>query len=236
MALGGIGQGFGEQQPVIEQVVQEDIVSKWAKSDRTVRKQYEQFVGLVREAVALGALSEEDGVRILQGAAFAAEKHQSQERRNGKKTPYLTHLIGVADHVMRVGKVFDADIVIGALLHDTLNEGVASKEEIAKTFGKKVAGYVLEMTEDSSLSSLERKKMQIIHAPKQSFGATIIKLSDKWQNLNTLMKDPSDGWTKESMDLYFQWAQAVIENLPEVNDSLKESAGQTIAAYWESQK
>jgi (p)ppGpp synthase/HD superfamily hydrolase len=221
--------------PIIESFENKDVVDRYAKSDRDVRAELNKFLSSLKVGMESGALSPEEGEKILKGVEFAMQKHQFQERKNSKKTPYVIHPIGVADHIMRVGKVYDADVIIAALMHDTINEGLATKEELTKNFGKAVASYVEEVTDDQAIPVKERKKKQIIQALHQSKGASLIKLSDKWHNLNTLMKDPPSGWNREKMDLYFQWAQAVAENLPEVNAPLKESLHETIAHYWEAQ-
>lgn len=236
LAFGGIGieQVASSTMPV-EAAETVDIVDKWAHSDQDVREQYNKFLEILQEGVDNKLISQKDALRIIQGAGFAAEKHKSQLRKNAKQTPYFIHPLGVADHLMRVGNIYDPDVIIAALIHDTVNEELATNEELAKAFGKKVAEYVKELTDDKALSAKERKKMQIIQALHQSKGAAAIKLSDKWHNLNTLMKDPPTGWTQDRMDQYFQWAQVVIDNLPEVSSSLKEAADKTIVQYWEAQ-
>ena len=93
----------------------------------------------------------------------------------------------------------------------------------------------LEPSDELFDQAKEMEKQQIIEAPNQSKGATIIRLADKLHNINTLIKDPSQGWSQDRLDGYFQWIHAVIDQLPNVNDPLKEAVHKTIAGYWEGQ-
>lgn len=210
----------------------EDLVKK----DSDVMKQFQEFLSLLQKGIQEKLITEEDSIKILNAVSFAAEKHKLQVRKNAQKTPYIIHPLGVACYVMEIGGVYEPEVIIGALLHDTLDDSLTSPTEIATSFGKKTAEYVMEMTGNKELSLKERKKQQIIQALHQSKGAAVIKLADKLHNLNTLMKDPPIGWKRDQIDQYFQWAQAVIENLPEINSPLKEAVHKTIAAYWQSQE
>ncbi len=214
----------------------EESLKKWANEDSDVMAQFAEFSQFLEQGLSKKLLAEADAIKVLDAVSFAAEKHRLQLRKNPQKTPYIIHPLGVATQIIKIGQVYDRDILIAALLHDTLEDTTTTAEEITSSFGKKVAGYVVEMTDDKRLSSKERKKQQIIHALHQSKEVAIIKFSDKLHNLNTLMKDPPEGWTEERMDQYFQWAQAVVENLPAANESLKSAVHNSIAKYWEMQQ
>lgn len=210
-------------------------LKKWAKANKDIMQQFDLFVKSLQKGVDEGALTSTEAKKILTAVSFAAEKHKLQLRTNTEKTPYIIHPLGVTEQLMRIGHVYDVDVLVAALLHDVLDDTGTTVQEISGYFGDKVAAYVQEVTGDMKLSSKERKKMQIIHAFNQSKGATFIKLSDKLHNLNTLMQDPPAGWSQERMDQYFQWAQAVVDNLPDVNKPLKEEVHKTIARYWNAQ-
>jgi hypothetical protein len=91
------------------------------------------------------------------------------------------------------------------------------------------------MTVKKGLTLKEQKKSQIIQAFHQTPSVAIIKLSDKLSNLITLAKTPPSSWTRDRIDQYFQWAQSVIENLPEANPLLKQAVRDVISNYWEKQ-
>ncbi|MES2200572.1 MAG: HD domain-containing protein [Chlamydiota bacterium] len=224
-----------EKSAHVQVVEAESWLDKFAKSDKDVLEQFRSFKQSLQKGVEKGLLSEADVGKILQAVSFAAEKHKSQFRKNANKTPYVIHPIGVANHIVSIGNVYEVDVVIAALLHDVMDGTDATYEEIATYFGLKVVEYIQEVTGELTLSDKEQKKQQIIEAPHQSREVAIIKLADKLHNISTLIKDPSQGWSQDSLDGYFQWVHAVVDHLPDVNDPLKEAVHKTIAGYWESQ-
>jgi guanosine-3',5'-bis(diphosphate) 3'-pyrophosphohydrolase len=58
-------------------------------------------------------------MRLVRATHFAAVKHQRQVRKDAAKTPYINHPIAVA-HILTEAGVQDEDVLIGALLHDTV--------------------------------------------------------------------------------------------------------------------
>jgi len=64
--------------------------------------------------------AENDLSSILQAVKFSAEKHKKQRRKGADDTPYINHPIEVADALWRIGEVHDVDIIIAAILHDTI--------------------------------------------------------------------------------------------------------------------
>lgn len=180
------------------------------------------------------AMTAEDMARILKAINFAAKKHELQTRKNANLTPYIIHPVGVADHLLYVGKVTDPDILIAALLHDTVEDTNTTFKEIKAIFGDRVEGYVREVTDDKALPYQERKDLQVVHAKDKSSGAAQIKLGDKFYNLRDLLNSPPPSWTKERIDAYFNWAEKVVNGLPLVNEHLKQSIDDIIKQYREN--
>lgn len=213
----------------------EKIVSRFSHQDRAVLKGAHLFLTHLYDSYVAGeGMIESDIHHILEAVEFAANKHQFQTRANLAQTPYIIHPIGVADQLLMIGKIHDPDILMGALLHDTVEDTDTSFEEIRIAFGERVEGFVREVTDDRSLTRAERKRLQIVHAPHKSAGAAQIKLSDKLYNLNDLLYSPPVDWTKKRTAEYFNWAQQVVNALPWVNAPLKQAVDQTIATYRES--
>ena len=198
--------------------------------------QYEKFVDTLNRAVKENrGLTEKDAEKILDALVYSAKCHQQQIRKNLQKTPYVSHPISVAEIVLTLGQVRDKDIIIAALLHDTIENTQATYQEISKRFGSKVEGYVREVTLDKDLSSVKKKKLQIIQAPNKSKGAATVLLADHAFNLNNLIQDAPADWTRERIDLYFQWVQSVVDRLPDANSGLKANVNQIIDQYWQKQ-
>ena len=75
---------------------------------------------------------------IDKAVRYADEKHKSQKRKDG--SPYIIHPLAVAEIVVEMG--LDMDAILGALLHDCIEDTDASHEEIEKLFGSTVAELV----------------------------------------------------------------------------------------------
>ena len=68
---------------------------------------------------------------IDKAVEYANAKHQYQKRKDG--SPYIIHPLAVAQVVAEMG--LDMDAILGALLHDCIEDTDASFSEIAKLFG-----------------------------------------------------------------------------------------------------
>lgn len=161
-----------------------------------------------------------DLAKILNAAAFAAEKHTGQKRKDGHE-PYINHPIEVADLLTDVGNVDDDEIIIAALLHDTVEDCGVTFAEIEERFGATVAGYVRELTDDKSLPKAERKRLQIEHAPHLSNGAKQIKLADKISNVRDVIDNPPEGWSDDRRREYVDWGEKVVAGLRGANPDLE---------------
>ena len=108
---------------------------------------------------------------LLNAVIFAAKKHQGQKRKGKNQDPYIFHPLNVAKIIMEIGQIDDQDIVIAAVLHDTLEDTTATIKELTKYFGQKVTDIVDEVTDDKSLDKDERKQLQVRHAPSLTYEA-----------------------------------------------------------------
>jgi len=159
--------------------------------------------------------------KFIEAAYFSARKHRDQKRKGNDASPYINHPLEVANLLANVGKVEDYDVLIGAILHDTVEDTGTTKEEITELFGETVCGYVLEVTDDKSLPKAERKQKQIEHAPHLSTGAKLIKLCDKISNIRDVMENPPDFWDDERRLQYVEWGRKVVAGLRGVNENLE---------------
>lgn len=159
---------------------------------------------------------------VLAAVAFAADKHTRQRRKNAEESPYINHPIAVASVLWREARISDPIVIVGAILHDTVEDTDTSLEEIADHFGDTVSAIVAEVSDDKSLPSAERKRLQIEHAPKASFRAQQVKLADKICNLRDIAVSPPAGWSVERCRTYFDWSRAVVEGLRAEHPALAE--------------
>ena len=84
-----------------------------------------------------------------------------------------------------------------------------------------MAHLVVEVTDDKSLEKEERKRLQIVNAPKKSARAQVIKIADKISNLRAILSSPPVDWTERRKAEYFDWARQVVEGLSAPNPALK---------------
>ncbi len=152
---------------------------------------------------------------------FAADKHSAQRRKGAAAEPYINHLIEVAQLLSAAQPEPDAELVVAALLHDTIEDAGVTKEELTGRFGTDVAHLVAELTDDKSLPKRERKRLQVVNAPKESVRAQIIKLADKISNLRAIRSSPPVDWTEQRKAEYFDWARQVVGGFTAPNPVLK---------------
>ena len=152
---------------------------------------------------------------------FATLKHSTQRRKDSAKTPYINHPIGVANILANEANVTDLEVLMAALLHDTVEDTECTFEEIQDNFGENVMKIVEEVTDDKNLPKMERKRLQIEHAKTASPKAKLVKLADKLYNLRDLQKETPEGWTEQRVEEYFAWAKKVVDNLKGVNKEME---------------
>jgi guanosine-3',5'-bis(diphosphate) 3'-pyrophosphohydrolase len=170
---------------------------------------------------------------ILAAAQYAAEKHAGHKRKGGE--PYINHLIEVAHLVSTALSASDANVVIAALLHDTIEDVGVTAAELTERFGQDVTDLVLEVTDDKSLPKPVRKQLQIEHAPKLTVRAQVIKLADKISNLRSILSRPPAGWDYERKKQYFEWGKRVVDALSAPNPALKAEFERTYQRFPEIQ-
>jgi guanosine-3',5'-bis(diphosphate) 3'-pyrophosphohydrolase len=68
---------------------------------------------------------------------------------------------------------------------------------------------------------MERKRLQIEHAPHASYKAKLIKLADKLYNLRDLKRCTPKGWSKDRVQEYFVFAFDVVAGLRGINDPME---------------
>lgn len=132
--------------------------------------------------------------KLHQAAEFALQKHAGQDRDGEIPIPYICHPMEVLSKLRYIGKVTDEDLLVAALLHDTIEETDATFDEVAEQFGPMVAEYVRQVTrEEPSAEQIEHlSKDEIYDLRTQIFleeirhmskEAQMIKLADRASNL-----------------------------------------------------
>lgn len=166
---------------------------------------------------------------IFEALKFASLKHRAQRRKDARDTPYINHPIEVAQILVTVGGITEPEVLAAAILHDTIEDTDATREEIEKQFGKVVLDLVLECTDDKSLPKAERKRRQIEHASHKSKHAKCIKTADKISNVKDIGENPPADWELERVQEYLDWTEKVIAGLRGANKELDNLYDETLA-------
>jgi guanosine-3',5'-bis(diphosphate) 3'-pyrophosphohydrolase len=151
--------------------------------------------------------------KTLIAAHAAARWHAKQRRKGSAGEPYINHLLEVAALVHEATGGNDPDLIVAALLHDAIEDQGISRGTIAEQFGEDVASLVEEVTDDKSLPSDVRKRLQVEQAGKKSTRAKILKLADKISNVTAIGADPPPDWSVERQRQYVQWGRDVVAGL-----------------------
>jgi len=151
---------------------------------------------------------------------FAAEKHKYQRRKGQGDIPYINHPIKVCNILVEKGGVSDLATLMGAILHDTIEDTETTPEELTEIFGEEISKLVMEVTDNKNLSSVERKKHQVTHSCHASKKARNIKLADKSCNVLDLVISPPI-WPVQRKRNYLQWAKDVVDSIRGTNPQLE---------------
>jgi len=151
---------------------------------------------------------------------YGLKKHGTQLRASGD--PYFSHPVEVAG-ILSEMRLDTASIVTG-LLHDTLEDTDATRDEIARLFGENIARLVdgvtkLSRLEVQSESTKEAENLRkLVLAMSSDIRVLLVKLADRLHNMRTLghIKDPvrRKRIARETMDLYAPLASRIgMENV-----------------------
>lgn len=162
-----------------------------------------------------------DLVLVTQAYAFAAERHVHQRRKGEKEEPYLNHLVEVAALIAEATEGRDTNLVVAAILHDTIEDTDTSHDELEGLFSKDVADLVSEVTDNKALSKQTRKDLQVQKTPGKSDRAKMIKIADKTSNLRSILNSPPGNWDERRKETYLEWARQVVGGARGVNSWLE---------------
>ena len=148
-----------------------------------------------------------DMALIDKAVEYANAKHKYQKRKDG--SPYIIHPLAVAQVVAEIG--LDMDAILGALLHDCIEDTDASHEDIEKLFGATVAELVEGVTKltRTDFSTKEQAQMESLRkmfmAMSKDIRVVLIKIADRLHNMRTMQYQTPEKQIKkcrETMDIY----------------------------------
>jgi GTP pyrophosphokinase len=150
---------------------------------------YETVTDIDQIIAAVQAYQPDADLDLIRKAyEFSAKAHEHQRRRSGE--PYVQHPVAVAGVLSQLKS--DATTVAAGLLHDTLEDTVATAEELERLFGKDVLRLVEGVTKIGKITfrSSEEKQAEnfrkMVLSMADDIRVVIIKLADRLHNMRTL--------------------------------------------------
>ncbi len=156
-----------------------------------------------------------DEALLNRAYVYTVQKHGSQKRASGD--PYFSHPVEVAG--LMTDLKLDQETIITALLHDTVEDTLATIEDIEKLFGPNVAKLVDGVTKLSKIEQMPENERaaenlrKFLLAMSEDLRVLLVKLADRLHNMRTLhfIKDPDKRRriSRETMEIYAPLAERV---------------------------
>lgn len=184
----------------------------------------------------VGLISPQDQVEIMYAYDVAKTAHRIQKRDQGGR--YFEHPRHVALILIDECQVFDRDLIIAALLHDTAEDTTVwgngrgesnsvwttrVRERVSRQFGERVGNVVVDLTKpkidgEEIKNSTQVDKVYHDRLSTTSIDSVLVKMCDRLHNLRTLGAVPKDKQArqiKETEEDLFPIFERVFEKYPE---------------------
>jgi GTP pyrophosphokinase len=156
-----------------------------------------------------------DEALLNRAYVYTVQKHGTQKRASGD--PYFSHPIEVAG--LMTDLKLDQETIVTAMLHDTVEDTLATIEDIEKNFGPDIAKLVDGVTKLSKIEQLTDDERvaenlrKFLLAMSEDIRVLLVKLADRLHNMRTLhfIKSPEKRKriARETMDIYAPLAERV---------------------------
>jgi guanosine-3',5'-bis(diphosphate) 3'-pyrophosphohydrolase len=155
--------------------------------------------------------------RIRRAYEVGAQAHEGQTRKSGE--PYITHPVAVAGILAELG--MDAETIIAAILHDTLEDTELTSAQITAEFGQTVMALVDGVTKLDKVRFRSRQEAaaesfrKMLLAMARDLRVILIKLADRLHNMRTLGSMEVDARrriARETLEIYAPIAQRLGMN------------------------
>lgn len=156
-----------------------------------------------------------DEALLNRAYVYTVQKHGSQMRASGD--PYFSHPVEVAG--LMTDLKLDQETIVTALLHDTVEDTLATIEDVESNFGGEVARLVDGVTKLSKIEAMPENERaaenlrKFLLAMSEDIRVLLVKLADRLHNMRTLhhIKSPEKRRriARETMDIYAPLAERV---------------------------
>ncbi len=156
-----------------------------------------------------------DEVLLNRAYVYTVQKHGTQKRASGD--PYFSHPVEVAG--LMTDLKLDQETIMTALLHDTVEDTLATIEDIELNFGSEVARLVDGVTKLSKIEAMPEDERaaenlrKFLLAMSEDIRVLLVKLADRLHNMRTLhfIRSPEKRQriARETIDIYAPLAERV---------------------------
>ncbi len=156
-----------------------------------------------------------DEALLNRAYVYTVQKHGAQKRASGD--PYFSHPVEVAG--LMTDLKLDQETIMTALLHDTVEDTLATIEDIEDNFGPEVARLVDGVTKLSKIEQMPENERaaenlrKFLLAMSEDLRVLLVKLADRLHNMRTLHfiknEDKRRRIARETMDIYAPLAERV---------------------------
>ncbi len=156
-----------------------------------------------------------DEAMLNRAYVYTVQKHGTQKRASGD--PYFSHPVEVAGLMTELK--LDQDTIITALLHDTVEDTLATTDEIERLFGPDVARLVDGVTKLSKIEAMSENERaaenlrKFLLAMSEDIRVLLVKLADRLHNMRTLhfikSEEKRRRIARETMEIYAPLAERV---------------------------
>lgn len=161
---------------------------------------YKQLLDIVID----NGFSDEDIKLIEKAYDFACNQHQNMKRKNGEE--YIVHPLNVA--IIAANLNSDVLTIVSALVHEVVDHGSSSFEEIEELFGTEVKDIVESLTKVNRLHLIEYSESaslylrKVLVALSKDARVIILKLAGRLHNLRTNEGLPPDKQKQKAMETW----------------------------------
>lgn len=158
---------------------------------------------------------EADETLLNRAYVYATVMHGDQKRHSGD--PYFAHPVQVAGILTELK--LDAETIAAGLLHDTVEDTAATREELVDKFGETVADLVDGVTKLTRLEYVSEQTKQaenlqkFVLAMSKDMRVLLIKLADRLHNMRTIEFVPKETSRKriarETLEIYAPLARRI---------------------------
>ena len=118
-------------------------------------------------------------------AKQCAIKQHNGQYRNNNKTPYWHHLRDVVNNLEMKG-IKDESILCAGWLHDSIEDTSFDYDDVSKSFGKKIAQIVSDLTKETRLPKNQQEKNYLKQLSTSSWQSKVVKFADILANVSDL--------------------------------------------------